>query len=260
MKRLLIGLIVLVAVGLLLGLPNAKQTARTDESQIEDPMPNPNPLPIKWMLTVEDFDKELAVFETVFWDARDTVSLRAMIREEQALKGKDVLEIGTGSGLLALCCLKAKAKKVIATDVNDSAIKNANHNAAQLGLAERLETRLVPLDDCSAFSVIKESEKFDLIVSNPPWVNQRPASIDEYALYDEDFGLMKSLFEGLEQHLKPGGRVLLAYGCVDAIRSLEKLAKVHGFEYIAHDSRDLDQLPEEFLPGYLVEIRLKESE
>ena len=211
---------------------------------------------IRAWFTVEDFEKNLAVLETVFWDPRDTISLRELIRAGGLTEGKDVLEIGTGSGLLALCCLKADAKKVVATDVNESAIENANLNARHLGLADRLETRLVQLDDSSAFSVIKSDEKFDLIISNPPWVNRKPESIDEYALYDANFELMKSLFDGLQDHLKPGGRVLLAYGCVDAIKTMEKLAKERKFGFIIRDKRKLDDLPEEFLPGMLVEIQV----
>lgn len=211
---------------------------------------------IKYWKTVEDFDRNLAVFETVFWDERDTTSLRELIREGGLTEGKDVLEIGTGSGLLALCCLRAGAKKVIATDVNRSAIANAIFNAAQLGFADQLETRLVTLGNSSAFSVISAEEKFDLIISNPPWVNQQPETIDEYALYDANFALMKSLFDGLTDHLKPGGRVLLAYGCVDAINTMEKLAKEHEFGFLIRDTRKLEDLPEEFLPGMLVEIQV----
>lgn len=211
---------------------------------------------IKDWKSVEDFEQNLAVFETVFWDPRDTTSLRELIRQPGVIAGKDVLEIGTGSGLLALCCIRAGAKKVVATDVNTAAIANAIYNAEHLELADRLEARLVQLDESSAFSVIKPEEKFELIVSNPPWVNREPQSIDEYALYDANFELMKSLFEGLRDHLKPGGRVLLAYGCVDAIRTLEKLASEHEFGFIIRDTRNLADLPEEFLPGMLVEIQV----
>ena len=209
---------------------------------------------IKSWHAVQDFEENLAVFESVFWDPRDTESLRKLIREEEIAANARVLEIGTGSGLLALCSLAAGAKHVVATDVNPAAVKNAAFNANQLKIADHLDVRLVPLSDASAFSVIAPDEKFDLIISNPPWVNRKPASIAEYALYDANFALMKSLLDGLGDHLNPGGRVLLAYGCVDAIKTLEKLANEHEFDFIIRDTRDLDRLPEEFLPGMMVEI------
>jgi len=206
---------------------------------------------------IEDFDPNVAVFETVFWDPRDTLSLRKLIRESGDFKDQQVLEIGTGSGLLSLCCLKAGAKSVVATDVNPAAVENAVYNASRQNFSEQMEVRQVSEDQLTAFSTIKPEEQFDFIISNPPWVNQRPRTYAEYALFDEDFALMKSLFEGLPKHLKPKGRVLLAYGCVDAIKTIEKLAIEHQFEMIKHDSRDLDELPAEFLPGFLVELRFQ---
>jgi len=214
------------------------------------------PQPIRyWMTAPFEFDQNLAVLETVFWDARDSESLRKLIREDRICEGKSVLEIGTGSGFLSLCCLKNGATKAVATDVNEAAVANARFNAEHLKLDENLDVRIVDLDDSGAFAVIKDDEKFDLIISNPPWVDREPRTIDEYALYDANFDLMKSLFEGMPEHLNPGGRVLLAYGCVDAIKTMKQLAQKHNYEMTILDDRDLDELPEEFLPGMLVEIK-----
>ena len=257
MKKLSI-ILVFIVLGLLLGLPwltsnwSIWQTAtKTDPTNSSAPQPPP----IKHFGAVEDFDVNLAVFETVFWDSRDTDSLRKLIRESDLVDGKRVLEIGTGSGLLALCCLQAGADAVVATDVNPAAIANANYNAKSLGLDDRFDARLVSLDNSSAFAVIEADEKFDVIVSNPPWVNQKPQTIDEYALYDANFDLMKSLFAGLQDHLNPDGRVFLAYGWVDAIKTMEQLAKEHQFQFTIRDTRKLEDLPEEFLPGMMVEIK-----
>jgi len=141
-----------------------------------------------------------------------------------------------------------------ATDVNPSAIANAGYNAQMLGFRDRLELRLVPLDRPDAFSVVGESERFDLIVSNPPWEDSEPVSIDEYAFYDSEFRLMRTLVEGLSQHLNPGGQVLLAYGSVSAIKTLQQLAKEHRVEMKILDDRKLDNLPSVFLPGMLLEL------
>ena len=212
-------------------------------------------LKIRAWKSVHDFKQDVAVFETVFWDPRDTESLRELIREDKSISELSILEIGTGSGLLSLCCLQAGAKRVVATDVNSNAIENASFNAEHLGLQDSFGLRLVPLTNSSAFSVIHDSETFDLIISNPPWVNQTPQTIDEYALYDANFDLMKSLFAGLKDHLNPGGRVLLAYGCVDAIKTIQKLSDEHGLQYTKLDPRKLDKLPEEFLPGMMVQLQ-----
>jgi release factor glutamine methyltransferase len=209
--------------------------------------------------SIEDLPRAIAQFRTVFWDPRDTESLRRLIRETPLVAGKSVLEIGTGTGLLSLCCLQAGAAKVVATDVNPAALNNAAYNAELLGVSERLETRLVPIDRTEAFAVIGPGERFDLIVSNPPWENQTPGRIDDYALYDPGFALMRSMLDGVGEHLKPGGTVLLAYGCVDAIQTLRRLAPDRGLAVRTRDARALEGLPEVFLPGMLLEVTPRDA-
>ncbi len=203
---------------------------------------------------VEDFPESIAVFESVFWEPRDTTSLRELIRTTPLVKDKTILEIGTGSGLVSLCCLTAGAERVVATDVNPSAVLNARYNAERLGVADRLDVRLVPLDNAGAFSVIDDYETFDLIISNPPWEDATPRAIDQYALYDPGFALLRSMLKDLRKHLKPNGRALLAYGCRNAITALLELAPQHNLAVKILDDRDLNALPEVFLPGILLEV------
>jgi methylase of polypeptide subunit release factors len=204
---------------------------------------------------VEGFPVEVAQFETVFWEPQVTTSLRKLIRKAPLVRNKTVLEIGTGTGLLSLLCLQEGATRAVATDINPAAIENARYNADMLGVANRLETRLVPLDNSEAFSVVDDFEQFDLIISNPPWENDKPKTIDLYAYYDRDFALMRSLIEGLDKHLAVDGRVLLAYGCVTAIEEVKRLSHEHGFSVRVLDERRLEDSPEIFLPGMLLELR-----
>ncbi|MFQ5733617.1 MAG: 50S ribosomal protein L11 methyltransferase [Planctomycetaceae bacterium] len=201
---------------------------------------------------VVDFPEELVLYETVFWEPKDTTSLRDLIRAARIADGKDVLEIGTGSGLISLCCAKSGANRVVATDINSNAVANARDNARRLGVDDRIDVRQVSRHDPGAYAVLKDGETFDLIISNPPWENRRPTTIDSYALDDENFALMRSLLSGLKSRLKPGGRAFLAYGCVSAIRELQKLAPQYGLTVRRHDDRDLDDLDEVFLPGMLL--------
>lgn len=208
---------------------------------------------LQWR-TVDDLPHPLAQYNTVFWEPRDTDSLRKRILEADLVRGKSVLEIGTGTGLVAICCLQAGARKVVATDVNPLAIANAQHNADRYGVLDRLEARLVPLSRTAAFSVIRSDERFDLIVSNPPWENDRPKTIDEYALYDPSFRLLHSLLSEGHQHLKPGGRLWLAYGCVEAIQLIRDIGPRYGWRVSVLDDRSLSELPAVFLPGMLLEL------
>lgn len=217
--------------------------------------PVPAPFKLGAWRRIEDLRWSVAQFKDVFWDPRDTPSLRAQIRTNNLAKGKKVMEIGVGTGLLSLCALNSGAISVVGTDINPAAVACAKYNAERFGWRQRMGVRLVAKTNSAAFAVIGKGEKFDLIISNPPWVDQKPKNDFEFALYDPGFELLKSLMEGLPKHLNPGGRVLLAYGSVSSIRTLYTLAEKHGYTVkVIDDDRKLDDLPEEFLPGMTLEV------
>ncbi len=203
---------------------------------------------------VKELPSEVAVFESVFWEPADTISLRRRILSDSGVKGASVLEIGTGSGLISLCCLRAGAARVVATDLNPAAVQNSLHNAKEFGYAERFESRLVPRRSPGAWTVIEPKETFDLIISNPPWEDGKPVRVDEFALYDPDFELLKSLVSGARERLRPNGKLWLAYGCVTAIRKIREVAAAEGLNCTLLDERPVESLPELFLPGMLIEI------
>jgi methylase of polypeptide subunit release factors len=146
----------------------------------------------------------------------------------------------------------------VATDINAAAIENAKQNAKELGFEGKLDVRLVPRWAPEAWTVIEPSATFDLIVSNPPWENDRPKTIGEFALYDPDFMLLKSLVTGARTRLRKNGRLWLAYGCVTAIRKVQEVAAAEKLNCTILDERKLDELTELFLPGMLIEISVPE--
>lgn len=198
---------------------------------------------------------EIVQFESVFWEPDDTDSLRSLIVDDQIASGRDVLEIGTGTGLLAILCGQNDATSVVATDINPAAVANARYNAAMLQSDQNLDVRLVKADSPSAFSTIAADERFDLILSNPPWEDGTINQAAEHAFYDPSFQLMDSLLDGLPKHLKPGGRCLLAYGHAPAIERLREKCRERGYKFKILDDRELDTLSADFLPGMLIEVR-----
>jgi len=160
---------------------------------------------------VAELGTSLSVFPSVFAPHRVNQPFRQFLLAADLSWAKEVLEVGTGSGVLSFIILRRGAGQVVATDVNEVAIRNATSNAERLGYGGRFEARLVPLDHPEAFAVIAPSERFDLIVSNPPWYDGTPRTMKERAVYDEGYGLLRSLLGGLRNHLKPGGRAWLEY-------------------------------------------------
>ncbi|MGA2517758.1 MAG: 50S ribosomal protein L11 methyltransferase [Thermodesulfobacteriota bacterium] len=77
----------------------------------------------------------------------------------QKEKPKKVLDLGTGSGILALAAAKWGAEKVLAIDCNELAVETASRNVLSNGESERIEVRRGKAED-----FIKE--KADLVCAN----------------------------------------------------------------------------------------------
>jgi release factor glutamine methyltransferase len=77
-----------------------------------------------------------------------------------------ILELGVGSGCLIITLLKAfKNAAATAVDVSDKALEVAKKNAQNHQVLERLK-----LQNSNLFSALNDSSKFDLIISNPPYI------------------------------------------------------------------------------------------
>ncbi len=211
-------------------------------------------LNIKTWHVLDELPCELAQFETVFWEPKDTTSLRNWLRTEGKLLGRQVLEIGTGTGIVALCCGHSGAERVIATDINPNAVANARYNAELCGLTNRVEVRQVPRNAPGPFSVLNANEQFDFIMSNPPWEDAAVEELAAHALYDPGFELLDGMLRDGAKYLKPHGRLLLAYGARTAIDRVLRSAPKFGWRARIIDERELETLPEVFVPGMLLEL------
>lgn len=109
------------------------------------------------------------------------------------------LDLGTGSGVQALH-LAGHADQVVATDVNPRALWLAGLNAGLNDLAN------IELREGSLFEPVA-GERFDLVVSNPPFVIS-PASGDRLVYRDSGVpgdGVVEQIVRAIPHHLAPGG-------------------------------------------------------
>jgi methylase of polypeptide subunit release factors len=112
-----------------------------------------------------------------------------------------VLDLGTGCGIQALHASRW-AGRVVATDISERALEFAALNAALNGIGN-IELRLGNLFDPVA------GERFDRIVSNPPFViTPRTSGVPAYEYRDGGMvgdALVEAVVVGARVHLKPGG-------------------------------------------------------
>ncbi|MBS94605.1 MAG: hypothetical protein CL799_09230 [Chromatiales bacterium] len=151
-----------------------------------------------------------------------------MKNNTELFKGKRVMEIGTGSGLISLIAAKHGAAKVVATDINPAAIESVTTNAEALGYGDVVEARLVGPDDMSAYAVINDDEQFDVILSNPPFALDLDAPGNDAVTDTGELGF--SIVRGLEQHLAPNGTVILLYDSLFYHQVMVKYAKYMGYD------------------------------
>jgi len=161
----------------------------------------------------------------VYEPAEDTFLLADNLKIERR---DEILEIGTGTGLIAVLAAQ-RSRNVIATDINDYALKCALKNT----ITNR--TYNIELRKGDLFEAV-EGRKFDLILFNTPYL---PTDEDE-KLDDElnaalDGGregrdIIDPFLDGLKDHLKEGGRVQLVQSSLsDNEKTLARLDEL-GFE------------------------------
>ena len=163
------------------------------------------------------------VLPGVFHPRSDTWMLRDHLLEE-GIRGARVLEVCTGPGAIALAAAREGAR-VTAIDIGWLAVLSARINAARA----RLDVEVLRGD---LFEPVA-GRRFDVIVSNPPYVpserSRRPRLAPSRAWDGGPDGreVMDRLIADLPDHLRPGGRCLLVHSSLnDAERTLEGLARV----------------------------------
>lgn len=183
-------------------------------------------MPAQYILGYEDFHGlRLAVDERVLIPRPETEELVDLILAENSGANLSVLDIGTGSGAIAISLKHSQPSwKVTGSDISTDALALAQENAKN----HQLDMTFVESD---VFSQI--TGKFDIIVSNPPYISREDedevginvlASEPHTALFADEDGLAiyRQIIQQASQHLTPQGKLYfeIGYKQGDALKNL----------------------------------------
>jgi release factor glutamine methyltransferase len=159
------------------------------------------------------------------------------LRLAQELPAPTVLDIGTGSGNLAVAVAhRRKQAQLTAVDISAEALAIAARNAARHGVAERITFLQGDL-----FAPLPAGQRFDFILSNPPYIprdeiRQLAAGVRDYEPHlaldggPDGFAVFARLIAGAREHLHPGGHLIIEIGAPQEEPARKRIASIPGYE------------------------------
>ena len=159
----------------------------------------------------------------------ETEQLVELVESRIENRESKILDVGTGSGVIALTLAKKFPEaQIFAVDVSEDALALARENAARLGLSGRVQFRKSDL-------LRNLDERFDLIVANLPYIaTQDRHTLSREVLHDPEVALfagvrgdefVRELIEQAPPRLRPGGMLALEIGLDQSKALLSALAE-----------------------------------
>jgi release factor glutamine methyltransferase len=168
----------------------------------------------------EFFSLELEVNRDVLIPRPDTETVVSeCLRLAKELVAPHILDLGTGSGCLAVAVAKYhKTAQVTAVDLSTAALAVAARNATKHGVAE-----CVRFLEGDLFAPVPSDERFDLILSNPPYIPHGDIAglavgVRDYEPHialdggPDGYAVFDRLIGGAAERLKPGGYLIVEIG------------------------------------------------
>jgi release factor glutamine methyltransferase len=162
---------------------------------------------------------ELELSESVF---QPTLTSRALARAMKIIPGSQVLDLGCGTGVLAILAAKRGAGQVTASDVMPEACELAHSNARRNGVSDIVHAT------CGDLFAGVAGQKFDTIISDVSGVADEVARLSPWypdtiptGGHDGADHIVR-LLHSAPAHLLPGGMLYFATGSISNVgRTLE---------------------------------------
>jgi release factor glutamine methyltransferase len=196
--------------------------------------------PVSYIIGKREFFGEDFFVSCDVLDPRpDSESLIELVLENFPQKNNslEILELGVGSGCLIITLLKAYKSAVgVGVDISEKALKIAGKNATTHQVQDRLQ--LLQSDLFSTLKILK----FDLIISNPPYIASQEIKIlePEVKTYEphlaldggvDGFDFYRKIAAKSKDFLKENGRIILEIGINQQEKIIEFFTK-NGFQLV----------------------------
>lgn len=139
-------------------------------------------------------------------------------------KDAEVLDVGTGSGVLAIFACMAGASRSVALDINVDAIRNTQINVEKHGLSSQIDTRT-----SDGLAALSDGEQFDFVIANLPGRSLEAVDVVEGAQWDGGYRVHKAFFTDIGKYLKGDAQILMAKANYPEINDLLEFTGNLGF-------------------------------
>ena len=165
----------------------------------------------------------------------DTETLvEAVIKDCTTNENRDILDMGTGTGcIICAICKNVPNTNGVAIDKSRAALRVANKNIKKLRLKDKIKTVH------ANFSNFKSDKKFDIIVSNPPYIKHGDLRVNIGATFDpkialyaknDGFAAYEQIAKNAKKLLKSDGKIYIEIG-VGQSNQIIKIFNLHGWKF-----------------------------
>ena len=177
-------------------------------------------------ISYDFLDSKIYIKPFVYVPSDESVPLMYM-KYIDMFRDKSVIDMGTGTGILALLAAQSGATRVVGVDINPLAVACAENNVAKTGFSD-----FVTMIESNLFDNI--DGQFDVIIFNAPWVQGKIVNVYEQAIYDSEFSVLKQFIATAGMHLTPDGIILLQFSDISqqtdgSMDILYEQLELHGF-------------------------------
>ncbi len=162
------------------------------------------------------------------------ILVESVIKDCDTTKNRHILDMGTGTGcIICALCKNIPNATGVAIDKSRHALCVAKRNIKKLNLDKQIKTKH------ANFANFKSDEKFDVIVSNPPYVKYGDRRVNTYAKFDPEIALYakndglaayEEIAKNAKELLKKDGKIYLEIG-VGQSSPVIKIFNFYGWEF-----------------------------